>query len=183
MDLVVAIVVLCMVSAVGFAAAVAVVFVVARRSLRVAPGVPSAAPVRWLVVPSAPARAHRELRRAAVSAAALVPETSLAPRVSEVAVHLDARLVLSCALPSGARRPAVRAAVADVAVFAALVQHLVASEHPALVRTPSPLPSGASDPELAALMTAARLRAEALASLDDPVSWPTGGRSGLQQDR
>jgi len=85
-----------------------------RRRNRVHPKVASPAPLRWLVMPSTPARLHRRLqttvRVASVHSGRDLP---LPLAVAEHAVELDRRVVLAARQPYASRAAALRALRAE----------------------------------------------------------------------
>jgi hypothetical protein len=83
-----------------------------RRRNRVHPKVPSPAPLRWLVTPSAPARLHRRLQTT-VRVASVHTGRQVPLAVAEHAVELDRRVVLAARQPFGVRGPALRSLVAE----------------------------------------------------------------------
>lgn len=83
-----------------------------RRRNRVHPKVASPAPLRWLVVPSTPARLHRRLQTT-VRVASVHSGRDLPLAVAEHAVELDRRVVLAARQPYASRAAALRALRAE----------------------------------------------------------------------
>lgn len=83
-----------------------------RRRNRVHPKVASPAPLRWLVMPSTPARLHRRLQTT-VRVAAVHSGRDLPLAVAEHAVELDRRVVLAARRPYASRAAALRALRAE----------------------------------------------------------------------
>ena len=83
-----------------------------RRRNRVHPKVASPAPLRWLVVPSTPARLHRRLQTT-VRVASVHSGRELPLAVAEHAVELDRRVVLAARQPYASRAAALRALRAE----------------------------------------------------------------------
>ena len=79
-----------------------------RRRNRVHPKVASPAPLRWLVVPSTPARLHRRLQTT-VRVASVHTGRELPSAVADHAVELDRRVVLAARQPYASRAAALRA--------------------------------------------------------------------------
>ncbi len=83
-----------------------------RRRNRVHPKVASPAPLRWLVVPSTPARLHRRLQTT-VRVASVHSGRELPLAVADHAVELDRRVVLAARQPYASRAAALRALRAE----------------------------------------------------------------------
>lgn len=83
-----------------------------RRRNRVHPKVASPAPLRWLVMPSTPARLHRRLQTT-VRVASVHSGRELPLAVADHAVELDRRVVLAARQPYASRAAALRALRAE----------------------------------------------------------------------
>ncbi len=116
----------------------------ARRN-RVHPKVPSAAPLRWLVAPSTPARLHRRLQTT-VRVASARSGRVLPAAVADHAVELDRRVVLAARQPYRSRSAALRALGAEADELDRLAL--------ALCRPPDPDAVGDPYERLAALVDA-----------------------------
>ncbi len=111
------------------ASSVAVAWALLRRRLRIAPGVRSSAPSRWMASPERAARLHRRLRAATAQArlAAARPGGELAALADELAaeaVAVERELVIAARVHRSARRHALAAptrAVTDVERTAAAI--------------------------------------------------------------
>ncbi len=111
-DLLTALLSIGIVIALGMVVPVLVVRWRLRRRNRVHPKVASPAPLRWLVVPSTPARLHRRLQTT-VRVASVHSGRELPLAVADHAVELDRRVVLAARQPYASRAAALRALRAE----------------------------------------------------------------------
>lgn len=111
-DLLTALLSIGIVVALGMVVPVLVVRWRLRRRNRVHPKVASPAPLRWLVVPSTPARLHRRLQTT-VRVASVHSGRELPLAVADHAVELDRRVVLAARQPYASRAAALRALRAE----------------------------------------------------------------------
>ena len=111
-DLLTALLSIGIVVALGMVVPVLVVRWRLRRRNRVHPKVASPAPLRWLVVPSTPARLHRRLQTT-VRVASVHSGRELPVAVADHAVELDRRVVLAARQPYASRAAALRALRAE----------------------------------------------------------------------
>lgn len=111
-DLLTALLSIGIVVALGMVVPVLVVRWRLRRRNRVHPKVASPAPLRWLVMPSTPARLHRRLQTT-VRVASVHSGRELPLAVADHAVELDRRVVLAARQPYASRAAALRALRAE----------------------------------------------------------------------
>ena len=121
-----------------------------RRRNRLSPGVPTPAPLGWLVSPRRGAVAHRRLRRAVMGARLAVaeqergtggPTSPMSVYVTDLTSHavtIDARLVLAARCAPSVRRRLVGPLMAEVARLEGLATSVVCSSlGPQLLQRPS----------------------------------------------
>lgn len=139
------------------------------------------APLTWLASPAPAARAHRQLRGAVrLTAVDTLPPALREPafELQAEAVRLDAELVRAARLPSGERKPRVRALRARSCVVERTAVQLVD-----LARRPvSPTPPDPLDDLVERLDLVARARADLEKETATP-SWTSAGQLAGRQAR